>query len=56
MNVEQASTQTLQLWLRNNERLIANDEYDPTKEAAEKQLCQTRIRDIRAELDSRWAE
>ncbi len=56
MNVEQASTQTLQLWLRNNLRLIGDDEYDPVKEAAEIQLCQAHIRDIRAELESRWAE
>ena len=56
MNVEQASTQALQLWLRNSQRLIADDEYDPTKEAAEIQLCQSHIRDIRAELESRRAE
>ncbi len=49
--IRDASAETLRKWHRNNVRRL--DEYDTAKEAAEIQLCETFIRDIRAELASR---
>ncbi len=49
--IRDASTETLRKWHRNNVCLL--DEYHPTKEAAEIELCKIFIRNIRAELVSR---
>ncbi len=49
--IRDASTKTLQNWLRNSNSLLL--EYARGKEAAEIQFCKMHIRDIRAELVSR---
>ncbi len=49
--IRDASTETLQLWLKNNRKLIC--EFDPHIERTKQHRCQSFIRDIRTELASR---
>jgi hypothetical protein len=49
--IEKASTVALQKWLRLNKKLL--NEYHPSKECAQLQLCQIHIRNIKAELARR---
>ncbi len=49
--IHDASTDTLQLWLKNNRKLIC--EFDPHIERTQLHRCQQHIRNIRAELASR---
>ncbi len=51
--IRDTDTETLRHWLRNNERLIVDEEYDPHIERTQLHRCQMHIRDIRAELVSR---
>ncbi len=49
--IVKTDSETLRQWLRENTRLL--NEHDPATDAAEIDLCEKHIRDIRSELVNR---